>query len=127
MKVNKETMLAMMVAVESLLARDHEAEWREWERRIDLIANKVSGIGGVRTETFAPPLHYHVPHLRIQWDEQQVQIAPADVKSRLREGDPSIELRSSPKDRIELGVWMLKPGEEEIVATRIHEILSGVA
>ncbi len=127
MKVSKETMLAMMVAVESLLARDHEAEWREWEQRIELIADRVGVIDGVRTETFAPPLHYHVPHLRIQWDEQQVPVAPADVKRRLREGDPSIELRSSPNDRIELGVWMLKPGQEKIVAERIHEILAAAA
>src|SRR5260370_34049779 len=31
MKVNKEEMLGMMVALETYLKRDHEADWREWE------------------------------------------------------------------------------------------------
>jgi len=124
MKVSKETMLAMFVAVESFLNRDHEAHWREWERRVDLIAAEVSKIPSVRTEMFAPPLHYHVPHLRIQWDEGALGLAPNEVKRQLREGVPSIELRSSPGDRLELGVWMLKPGEAEIVAHRLGEIMT---
>ena len=127
MKVSKETMLAMMVAVESFLARDHEADWREWEHRVNAIAERVGAVAGVQTEMFSPPLHYHVPHLRIRWDEQAVPVKPAEAKQRLREGHPSIELRSSPNDRLELGVWMLRPGEEEIVANRIHTILNGTA
>jgi len=73
---------------------------------------------------FAPPLHYHVPHLRIQWDEGALGMTGADVKRQLRDGAPSIELRSSPGDRLELGVWMLKPGEAEIVAHRLGEIMT---
>jgi L-seryl-tRNA(Ser) seleniumtransferase len=33
LKVNKEELLGMMVAVEMFMKRDHQAEWREWERR----------------------------------------------------------------------------------------------
>lgn len=124
MKVSKETMLAMFVAVESFLNSDHEANWREWERRVNLIATEVSKIPGVRTEMFAPPLHYHVPHLRIQWDEGALGLDPAAAKQQLRDGVPSIELRSSPGDRLELGVWMLKEGQAEIVAARLSEIMT---
>lgn len=124
MKVNKETMLAMLVALEVFLARDHEAEWREWESRVKLIADEVSKIDGVETEMFAPPLHYHVPHLRIQWDQAKLGLSPEDVKKQLREGTPAIQLRSSPSDCIELGVWMLKEGETETVARRLAEIIT---
>jgi L-seryl-tRNA(Ser) seleniumtransferase len=72
---------------------------------------------------FAPPLHYHVPHLRLRWDEQTLQISPRDVIRQLREGKPSIEVRSSPPDAVELGVWMLRNDEAEIVARRLREIL----
>ncbi len=127
MKVSKETMLAMYVAVESLLAGDHEADWREWERRVGFIGDEVSKVAGVTTEMFAPPLHYHVPHLRIRWDETAVKVRPREVRRQLREGEPSIELRSSPDDCLELGVWMLQPGEERIVANRIRELLEATA
>lgn len=127
MKVSKETMLGMLVALEVFLKRDEEADWREWERRVNFIADSLSGIEGVATEMFAPPLHYHVPHLRIRWDESLVKIAPPAVIQRLREGEPSIEVRSSPKDAVELGVWLLRPGEETIVAERVREILQSAA
>ena len=92
-----------------------------------LIAETLETVDGVETEQFAPPLHYHVPHLRVRWDESAVRISPTEVEKRLREGSPSIELRFSPPEVLELGVWMLRPGEAEIVAARILEILKAAA
>src|SRR5205823_12318027 len=34
MKVSKEDMVALLAAVERYLRVDHQAEWREWERRL---------------------------------------------------------------------------------------------
>jgi hypothetical protein len=34
-------MLGLMVAVETALKRDHQADWREWEKRVKLIANAL--------------------------------------------------------------------------------------
>ena len=124
MKVSKETLLAMLVAVEVYLQRDHDADWQEWERRVTFIADEVSKIDGIKTEMFAPPLHYNVPHLRILWDEAKLGFTAAEVKEQLRMGTPSIEVRSSPPDRIELGVWMLREGEDQIVASRLAEIMT---
>ncbi len=127
MKVNKEEILGMMVALEIALKRDHQAEWQEWERRVKLIAARLAPLKAVRTETFVPDVTYSVPHLRIRWDEAALKIAPSEVIRRLREGEPSIEVRSSPKDCVEVGVWMLQPGEAPIVARRIHEVLRSAA
>ena len=123
-KVNKEEMVAMMVTLEVYLKRDHEADWTEWERRLKLIAERAETVSGVRTERFMPEIHYRVPHLRIRWVESQVKITPAEAARRLKEGEPSIELRPSAKDSIELSSWMLQPGEAEIVARRVRETLS---
>src|SRR5215475_13590950 len=48
MKVNKEEMLGMMVAVEMYLKRDADAEWKEWERRAKLITVSVAKIPAVK-------------------------------------------------------------------------------
>jgi L-seryl-tRNA(Ser) seleniumtransferase len=77
-----------------------------------------------------------VPHLLLRYDQQRVKIAPLEVAQQLREGSPSIELNPStgrregsaglPSDEntIVVGVWMLEPGEDLIVARRLHEVLS---
>ncbi len=123
-KVNKEEMLAMMVTLELYFKRDHEAEWREWERRVGLIRNAVASISGVTSEMFVPEIHYRCPHVRVQWSTDQIRLGVADVIKRLREGEPSIEVRPNTTDGLEIGVWMLQPGETEIVARRVREILT---
>ena len=105
MKVNKEELLGMLVAVESYIKRDHAAEWKEWEKRIKIVADSVASVPSVKTETFLPEIANAVPHLRIQWDESK--ISAAEAVKRLRDGDPSIELRPGAKNCIEVAVWML--------------------
>jgi D-glucosaminate-6-phosphate ammonia-lyase len=123
-KVNKEEMLGMMVAVESYLARDHKAEWKEWERRVKLMADSVTGIPSVATETWVPEIANHVPHLKVRWDQTKVKLTPQQVMKMLREGQPSIEASpATDKDNLVLAVWMLEKGEAEIVARRVASIL----
>jgi D-glucosaminate-6-phosphate ammonia-lyase len=123
MKVNKEEMLGMLVALELFINRDHDAQWKEWERRVKTVADSVKGIPTVTTEQWVPEIANHVPHLRIQWDQSQVKIAPRDVVKALREGKPSIEPTPSDPNVLVIGVWMLEPGEAEIVGRRVREIL----
>jgi L-seryl-tRNA(Ser) seleniumtransferase len=123
MKVNKEEMLGMMVALESYIKRDHEADWREWERRVNVIRESVSSVKGVASEMFVPEIHYRVPHVRIRWDSSSVRLTVRDAIRRLREGEPSIEVRPNTDEGLELGVWLLEPGETEIVAQRLRQVL----
>ena len=126
MKVNKEEYLGMMVAIEQYVNRDHAAEWREWEKRVKVVADSVGPIHGIKTETFIPEIANAVPHLRITWDPGTVKITAKEAVKRLREGDPSIELRpGGAHDALEVAVWMLQPGEAQIVARRIREVLKG--
>jgi len=61
LKVSKEEMVAMMVAVELYLERDHLAEWREWERRVDVIRESLASVPGVTTERFIPQSRIRCP------------------------------------------------------------------
>jgi len=123
MKVNKEEMLAMMMAVEVYLKKDHKAEWREWERRAKVISEAVSKIPSVKTEVRVPEIANHVPHLHIWWDPGTVKVTVPDVARRLREGEPSIEVVPGSKETLTVGVWMMQRGDEKIVARRIKEVL----
>lgn len=122
MKVNKEEVLAMMVALEWYLAKDHEQEWKQWESQIQFISDTVKSVPGTGTEYHVPEIANHVPTLRISWDQNHVKITPDEAKQRLREGHPSIETGGG-KDDIGVSVWMMRPGEVEIVAYRIRDVL----
>jgi D-glucosaminate-6-phosphate ammonia-lyase len=128
MKVNKEEMIGMMVALELYLKRDHEAEGKEWQKRIDTIASAAKKVKTVNSEVNVPPIANHTPHLKLTWDQSAVKISPLAVKQQLLDGEPSIEVTpSTDKDSLVVTVWMLKPGEAEIVAKRIQQILKTAA
>ena len=125
MKVNKEEMVGMLVAVEMYLQRDAAAEWKEWERRIKVLADSVGDVKGIRSSTHIPPIANHVPHLKLILDKSILNLSVEDVRKQLREGDPSIELAPyapTTPDEITIGVWMMQPGEDRIVARRLREI-----
>lgn len=128
MKVNKEELLSMMVAIESYTKRDHAAEWKEWEKRCKIIADSVSAVKSVSTEQFQFEIANAVPHLRIKWDPGVVKISVKEVVAKLKEGDPGIEVNpASNKDQLVIAVWMLEPGEAKTVAKRLREVLKAAA
>jgi len=128
MKVNKEEMLGMLVALESYLNRDHEAEWREWEKRVKIITDSLRGIKSVTHEVEIPPIANHTHHLKIRWDQEVLKLSPLDVAKQLREGNPSIEpCPMTNKEHLVLTVWMLQPGEAQTVARRLSQILKSAA
>jgi D-glucosaminate-6-phosphate ammonia-lyase len=129
LKVSKEDMVAMLVALEEYLRRDHEAEWREWERRAQLIQARVEAIPGVRADQFVPAVANRVPHVRITWDPRTVRLGAAEAAQRLRDGDPPIEVVPQPSvgESLEVAAWTLLDGEAEIVADRIAEVLASAS
>ena len=123
MKVNKEEVLGMLVAIELYLARDHKKEWELWESQIKLISDSASSVEGVTTEIHVPKHANHVPSLYIRWDEKVVGISADEMRKRLRDGHPSIETVGN-KEQVGITTWMMEPGQERIVAHRVKEILS---
>ncbi len=125
MKVSKEELLGMLVALEVSMAYDSANDWKRKNRWIKHIADRAVTIPGVQAEIFVPEISGHQPHLRLGWDESKVRITRAEAVKQLRESDPSIEVCSFvlTKGKFELSAWMLEPGEAEIVADRIHAVL----
>ena len=122
MKVNKEEILGMYVALEKYINQDHDAEWKMWESKIDSIKTAVNSIEGVTTEVSVPPIANHTPLLFIKWDESKVKTTNKDLMLKLRNGSPSIEVMANGTG-INITVFMLQEGEEKIVAKRVREEL----
>lgn len=126
MKVNKEEMLGMLVALEVFMKKDHDAEWKEWERRVRTITDSVRDMPTIKTSVVVPEISNHVPHLQIEWDQSAIKMSPREVMKKLREGDPSIEACPATDDKhLVFTVWMLQPGEAQVVARRLRTVLKG--
>ena len=124
MKINKEEIFGMYVALEKYINQDHDKEWKEWETNIAHIEGAVKKIAGITTEVHVPPLGNHTPTLRISWDTEQVKVTDKQLREALRFGNPSIELGGGTANSVNVTVFMLKPGQEKIVASRLKEELS---
>ena len=120
MKVNKEEILGMYVALDKFIAQDHQKEWKMLEERVTLISNAVKSVNGVTVETYAPALGNHTPTMRIGWDSSKIKLTVKSLQEQLRGGNPSIEVVGEP-NAISITTWMLKPGQEKIVAARLKE------
>ncbi len=122
MKVNKEEIVGMLVALEIYLAKDHEQEWKMWEDQIKHIQKAVDSVEGVTSEIYLPEIANEVPTLRVTWDQESGKATYAEVRKRLRFGHPSIEIWPHDTD-MQITTWMMEPGQERAVAQRVKEAL----
>jgi uncharacterized pyridoxal phosphate-dependent enzyme len=123
-KVGKEEIVGMVKALECYLNEDHEALNKEWQKRLELIAAKMATLPAVTTSYFLPDMANHVPHLEIKWDQQRIQITPHEAYTALRQGNPSIVLTTGERpDALSMNSFMLKPGEDAIIADRLYQVL----
>ena len=122
MKVNKEEMLGMLAAVEFFVAKDHAKEGLEYDKRAEEIRRSAASVPGVKAEIFVPDVANHVPHVRVTWDAASKPLKAASVVKAMQDGEPSIAIRSEGESLV-IGVWMMRSGEEKIVARRLRQEL----
>src|SRR5581483_3130836 len=130
--------VGMVAAVDWFLEQSDEGMEKEFRHRGDTISNYLKTVPTLRSQIVIPEVANHVPHLLLNYDRNRIKIGARDVAEQLRRGNPSIELNpatgqvnsrglTSEPDTIVVGVWMLQPGEEMIVAKRLHEVLMQAA
>jgi L-seryl-tRNA(Ser) seleniumtransferase len=135
MKVAKEQIVGMVAAVDWVLSHTEESMQGDYQKRVDLIIKTVKGIPSVTTQTVVPKIANHVPHLLIKFDPAVTGITTQEIITQLRAHQPSIELNPNsgrkpnqgiPSDAntLVVGVWMMQPGEDEIVARAIRAALT---
>jgi D-glucosaminate-6-phosphate ammonia-lyase len=133
LKVGKEEIMGMLAAVEMWVKRDHQAEWHEWEARLDTISTRVQGVDGVTAKVTqpSPDLSNRSPKLTIQWDGAKLGITGQEVAKLLADTDPRIIVAGGTGARpgnmassVSIIPYMLIAGEEKIVADRLYAALS---
>jgi L-seryl-tRNA(Ser) seleniumtransferase len=135
MKVAKEQIVGMVAAIDWLLEQSDEANTAEYNHRANIIAHAVKDIPTMQSSIVVPRIANHVPHLLLKYDPSTVGVTVSQVQERLRSQKPPIELNPntgnkpnqgipSDENTLVVGVWMLLPGEAEVVARRLHAALT---
>jgi len=125
MKVSKEELLGMLVAVEVSLKRDYAADVEKGKKWMKQIADKLTEIPNLQTNIFVPTHADQMPRLSLKWNSDTLSLTPIELIKQLRIGNPSIEVVSFGQSNGEFHIssWMLKQEEVEIVGNRLLEEL----
>jgi uncharacterized pyridoxal phosphate-dependent enzyme len=124
MKVGKEEIMGLLTAVENWVVRDHDAEWKEWERRLGVITDALSGVESLETAINTPGPSNIAPHLTLRWDADKAGISVAEARTKLNDGEPRI-IFGGGAEALSINPYMLEEGDAERVAAALKGVLAG--
>ncbi len=123
MKIGKENIVGCLAAVEWYLGLDHAARRQDWDRQLGALRDALGGAPGVTVEVSWPgEAGEEVPRGMITLEAGKARLDRDSLIAALRDGDPRIAVGSTARG-IAIYPATLRPGEMEIVARRIAELL----
>ncbi len=123
MKIGKENIVGLLAAVEWYLGLDHAGRRADWERQVSLLRERLQGIPGVTVEQAWPgEAGEDVPYGVVVLEPGKARLDRDALAIALKDGDPKIICGSGQKG-ISIYPATLKPGEMEIIADRLVELL----
>ena len=127
MKVGKEEIAGLVVALEGYVAQDEAAEMAGWEAIVDELVSRLGAAPGVsarRVLLTGPGIRpVTIPRVSVSWDAAALGLTPAEAAHQLLAGDPAIAVGQSPTELL-LNPQTLRPGEALLVAERLSAVLS---
>ncbi len=126
MKVGKEEVVGLLVALRRFLARDLDAERRIQEEELMAILRGLSGVPGIEptllNDANAPRAY---PTLMIRLHEERVELSATGLVNDLAEGEPPIAVSQNFLDQGAIGIIAstLKPGEAAVIERRLRSAL----
>jgi len=136
-KIGREEHIGMLAAVEAWAVRDHKAEMNTWVSWLETISKKLSGINGVQLSLHRPEegaLDNATPMLTVSWDPNKLNITGQEVANELSTTRPRVAVGAgsrrgattgaTPTTSITIASYMMGPGNDVIVANRVHEVLT---
>ncbi|HEU0119058.1 MAG TPA: aminotransferase class V-fold PLP-dependent enzyme [Bryobacteraceae bacterium] len=124
MKVSKEEIVGMVVAVETFLQkRNLEAEFKEWESWYAHIADRITKVRGVKAQSRPPQRGGPFPTLQVSWDPAIIGLTAGEVGRKLSEGEPRIMSHASGASHsFAIRPVAMRPDDYKVVAARLEEI-----
>ncbi len=120
MKVGKEEIIALVVALEAYVNHDHDRDLISWNERATWLANELQGIRGVSAEVAVNTKGY--ADVDLSWDDAVIPLSHAQLRARLMAGDPRMTY-----DGTTVRVRQLTDAEIGLVARTLRRLFESVA
>ncbi len=135
MKVGREEVVGMLVAIEQWVKGDRAAEWAGWVRQAEVIAAAAERVPGVTAVLAREPWEdrsNRSPRVTLRWTAAQIGLTGQQAADLLYNEEPRIAIGGASGARdgmagdtgISLTTSMLAPGDELVVADRLRAVLS---
>ena len=123
MKTSKEDVLAVVAALGRYFHTDHARRHDRWENKIQYMVSRLSKCSNLKVSRVLPryghPRPVSIPRIELEFHNG---MTADEVSIRLRNGDPPI-FAYVMGNRLYLNPQCLCDGEEEVVVSRITDIL----
>jgi D-glucosaminate-6-phosphate ammonia-lyase len=119
MKLDRQEIVAVVVALREWMAMDHQARFKGYARRVRLLQDELGSIPYVDLVPDGDP----VTGLRIVLDKEALGRTAAQVAEALHDGDPSIWVRSH-QGAIVVSAVTLMDGDEMVIADRLKKLIT---
>jgi L-seryl-tRNA(Ser) seleniumtransferase len=126
MKVGKEEIIGLVVALERYLAQDREAEDAQWEAQTAYLIERLGALPGISARQIYPVGPGRrpgtIPRAYVEWDAAALGLTVQEAVQKLYASDPPIAAGST-ADALILNPQTLESGEERIVADCVSKLL----
>ena len=121
-KVDRGETVAAVAAMREWFALDHDARVRDQEQRMEVL---VELLGDIPHVTLQQGWFGQIPwmQLRLVLDEAALGLTVVEAADAMKALDPSVWTRPD-GDAISVAVATLRPGEEQVVARAIRQVLA---
>lgn len=127
MKVGKEEMVGLLAAIEWYLNQDHEKVMQSYEDQVTYYRDIFRDIRGISVyRSFPSEAGQPMPRTEIRFDSEQLGITRDEILQQLHSGAPAIDIASAGANGILVNGQTLLPGEVEIIANKIKEIINKI-
>jgi L-seryl-tRNA(Ser) seleniumtransferase len=128
LKMDRQTIIAVLVALEEWLAMDHTARFAKYREQVDALAAVLSDIEGVQLEAQCFTMDERfvsepVNCLTIDFDPKRTDRSAADVAAKLAAENPAIETIVE-DDRIGVVMDLLNDDEVAHIGARLRHALA---
>lgn len=127
MKVGKEEVIGLIVALERFVKADHAAQADHWNAMAKRIVAELQGVPGLTTTYVLDTVG--LGNADLQWDEREIPLTAKALAEQLAAGSPRVRLSVLMGGDKGTTAWhamartrLLRDGEEMLVARRVREV-----
>ena len=122
MKVGKEEIIGLVVALNRYAQLDHVAERAVWKQKAEYLAAELQGIDSFTAEVVDD--NERAPYVEIGWDQGVIPMTHQEVRDHLRRRPNQRVALSSLFGSRRIQTRCMRDGEEVLVARRLREFFT---